>query len=197
MYMTQGLEYIDNMYITRKGRGKGTTFESGAHVPMAIKGPEIKAGSKNNEFIHVADLFSTVLSVAGLKVPYDVSNSEGNGMVAVDSVSLSPILFGKKERVRDPDRGFVLSESINLMTNGTKHVGVRNGEYKVTCAGGLEDQNCAFYNLDNDPLEEYPIKKPDTCEKYKAGGLTPKDQDWHYCRLMEVIREDSYVNGNQ
>ncbi|MBN1906513.1 MAG: sulfatase-like hydrolase/transferase [Deltaproteobacteria bacterium] len=195
MYERQGLEYIDNMYITRKGRGKGTTFESGALVPMVIKGPEIKAGSKNSEIIHVADLFSTVLSIAGLKLPEEVSNSEGNWMVSLDSVSLSPIIFGKKDRVRDPDRGFVLSESINLMTNGTQHVGARNARYKVICAGGFEDKNCTFYDLDNDPLEEYPLEKPGTCEKYKAGTLTSKDKEWHYCRLMEVISEDSYANG--
>ncbi len=195
MYEREGLEYIDNMYITRKGRGKGTTFESGALVPMAIKGPNIKPGSTNSEFIHVADLFSTVLSLAGLKIPEEVSNSEGNGVVTLDSISITPILFNKKDRVRDPDKGFILSESINLMTNGTKHVGARNGKYKVTCAGGFEDENCTFYNLDNDPLEEYPVKKPNTCEKYKAGELTPQDQEWHYCRLMEVIREDSYANG--
>jgi arylsulfatase A-like enzyme len=195
MYTKQGLEYIDNMYITRKERGKGTTFQSGALVPMAIKGPKIKAGSRSSEFMHVADLFSTVMSLAGIKAPVEVSNSEGNGKVKVDSVSLTPILFGQKETVRDPDRGFVLSESINLMTNGTKHVGARNSKYKVTCAGGIEGENCAFYNLENDPLEEYPLQKPDSCAKYKEGNLTPSDQDLHYCRLMEVVKEDSYANG--
>jgi arylsulfatase A-like enzyme len=195
MYEAQKLYYIDNMYITRKGRGKGTTFESGALVPMAIKGPNIKAGSKNNEYIHSVDLFSTVLSLAGVKIPEEVSNSEGNGMVSLDSVSLSPILFGQKETIRDPDKGYVLSESINLMTNGTIHVAARNAKYKVTCAGGIEDGNCIFYDLANDPIEEYPLKKPDTCTEYKDGKLSPQDQDWHYCRLMEVIKDDSYANG--
>jgi arylsulfatase A-like enzyme len=195
MYEREGLYYIDNMYITRKGRGKGTTFESGALVPMAIKGPKIKAGSKSTEYMHVADLFSTVLSLAGLKVPEEVSNSEGNGKVSLDSVSLTPILFGEKDTLRDPDRGFVLSESVNLMTNGTQHVAARNGKYKVTCSGGFEDAYCTFYDLANDPLEEYPVKKPDSCAKYKQGNLTPADQEWHYCRLMEVIKEDSYANG--
>ncbi len=194
MYERQGLYYIDNMYITRKGRGKGTTYESGALVPLAIKGPKIKAGSKNNEFIHVVDLFSTVLSIADLKVPAEVNNSEGNAKVTLDSVSLTPILFNAKSTVRDPDKGFVLSESINLMTNSIPHVGARNAKYKVVCEGGIADSNCSFYNMIDDPIEEYPLKKPDSCERYTDGSLTPKNQEWHFCRLMEVIKEDSYIN---
>ncbi len=195
MYGMPGLNYIDNMYITKKGRGKGTPYQSGALVPMAIKGPNIPAGSKSSEYLHVADIFSTVLSLAGIKVPENVSNSEGNGMVALDSVSLTPILFNDKKSLRDPDKGYVLTESINLMTKGTPHAGARNGKYKVVCSGGFEDNNCTFYNLADDPLEEYPVKKPDSCAKYKEGNLTPSDQEWHYCRLMEVIKEDSYANG--
>jgi arylsulfatase A-like enzyme len=33
-------EFIDNMYITRRGRSKGTAYESGVRVSMAIKGRE-------------------------------------------------------------------------------------------------------------------------------------------------------------
>jgi arylsulfatase A-like enzyme len=38
MYNRPNLDFIDNMYITRKGRGKGTAYESGALVPMIIGG---------------------------------------------------------------------------------------------------------------------------------------------------------------
>lgn len=38
MYGRPNLDFIDNMYITRKGRGKGTAYESGALVPMIIRG---------------------------------------------------------------------------------------------------------------------------------------------------------------
>ena len=81
------------------------------------------------------------------------------------------------------------------MTNGTQHVGARNAKYKIACAGGIESENCFFYNLEDDPLEEYPLEKPVSCINYAGNGWTPENPEWHYCRLMEVIREDSYVNG--
>ncbi len=40
MYGRPNLDFIDNMYLTRYGRGKGTAYESGLRVPMIVKGPE-------------------------------------------------------------------------------------------------------------------------------------------------------------
>ena len=81
------------------------------------------------------------------------------------------------------------------MTNGKQHVGARNAKYKIACAGGIESENCFFYNLEDDPLEEYPLEKPVSCENYADNSWTPENPEWNYCRLMEVIKEDSYVNG--
>jgi arylsulfatase A-like enzyme len=194
MYGRPNLDFIDNMYITKKGRGKGTAYESGALVPMAVKGPNIKANSKSNAIIHAADLFSTTLALAGIEVPEQVNNSEGTGRVSLDAVSLTPLLFNDKNAVRDPNKGYVLTESVNLMTGGTQHVGARNTTYKVLCTDGIETSNCEFYNLLDDPLEEYPLEKPDSCAGYTDGSWTPKDPEWHYCRLTEVIRDYSYIN---
>ncbi len=193
MYGRPNLDFIDNMYITRKGRGKGTAYESGARVPMAVKGPGIKAGSRNEEFVHSADLFSTTLALAGLDVPERVNNNEGTGSVSLDGISLTPLLFNDKRTVRDPNKGYVFTESVNLMTGGTQHVGARNAGFKVVCVGGSEDSNCEFYNLADDPLEEYPLEKPDSCKAYTDGSWSPEDSEWHYCRLREVVREYSYL----
>ena len=56
MYGRPNLDFIDNMYITKKGRGKGTAYESGAHVPLVIKGPGIKPDSLNDGLVHAVDL---------------------------------------------------------------------------------------------------------------------------------------------
>ncbi len=193
MYGRPNLDFIDNMYITKKGRGKGTAYESGARVPMAIKGPGIKANSRNDAFVHAVDLFSTTLELAGLDVSEQVNNSEGTGKVSLDAISLIPLLHSDKSAVRDPNEGYVLTESVNLMTGGTQHVGARNAVYKLVCAGGGENENCEFYNLVDDPLEEYPLEKPDSCAGYTDGDWSPEDSKWHYCRLKEVVREDSYL----
>jgi arylsulfatase A-like enzyme len=195
MYNRPNLDFIDNMYITRKGRGKGTAYESGALVPMAIRGPKIAANTQNNAPVHVADLFSTILELAKLAPPKQVSDSKGTGMVPLDSVSLAPMLFNKAKTVRDPNNGYILTETKNLMTGGTQMVGARNASYKVVCTDSAN--NCIFYNLINDPLEEYPLAKPDSCADYTTGRWTPKDMQWHYCRLTEIVAKDSFLSEDK
>jgi arylsulfatase A-like enzyme len=49
--------------------GKGTVFEGGIRVPAAMNWPGIlSSGQKSNQFICVADLFPTILDVAGVKM---------------------------------------------------------------------------------------------------------------------------------
>jgi len=192
MYGRPNLDFIDNMYITRKDRGKGTAYESGALVPMAVRGPGIAADTQNSEFVHSADLFSTILEFAGLTPPEKVSDSDGTATVPIDSVSLAPILFNKSSTVRDPNDDYVLTETENLMTGGTKMVGARNATYKVVCTGSAE--NCEFYNLTDDPLEEYSLAKPDSCTGYTDGTWATSNPQWHYCRLTDVVAKHSFLS---
>ena len=187
MYGRPGLDFIDNMYITRSGRGKATVYESGARVPLAVRGPGIEAGARNDEFVHAADLFSTILELAGLPIPQTVSNRDGTGAVSVDGISLAPILFGEASTVRDPSRGYLLTE----VRGRRPQVGARNATYKVVCRGGAAD--CDLYDLTADPLEEYPLAKPDDCGRYRDGTWTPSEAAWHYCRLTEVVATESFL----
>jgi arylsulfatase A-like enzyme len=195
MYGRPNLDFIDNMYITRKGRGKGTAYESGALVPMIIRGPKIAANTQNNAYAHVMDLFSTILELAGLTPPKNVSNSDGTGTVPVDAVSLAPILFNKAKATRDPNTGYILNENKNLMTGGTRWVGAQNATYKVVCIDS--PNNCTFYNLANDLLEEYPLAKPESCADYVNGKWTPADPRWHYCRLTDIVAKDSFLSTDK
>ncbi|HTR00057.1 MAG TPA: sulfatase-like hydrolase/transferase [Candidatus Acidoferrum sp.] len=193
MYGRPNLDFIDNMYITRKGRGKGTAYESGTRVAMVIRGPGIKPGSTSREFVHVSDLFATTLSLAGLQAPDQVSDSTGNAKVAVDGKSLTPILFSKASSVRDPDKDFLLAETVNLMTAGSREVGARNAYYKVICKDGPDV--CEFYSLKDDPLEEYPLPKPASCAAFVNGSWTPKQQEWHYCRHRRCDTHPLFLQG--
>lgn len=188
-----GMNFIDNMYITKEGRSKGTAYESGVRVSMAIRGPGIKAGSKSDEWVHSTDLFSTILELAGLEVPKTVPNKEGTGTVEVDSVSLKPILLDGAKSIRDPNTGYLLTETINPVMNNLMHVAARNETYKLVCSNSAKTENCEFYNLKNDPLEEYPLDKPASNEKFKNGTWTPKDQEWHFCHLQDVIATKSFL----
>jgi arylsulfatase A-like enzyme len=186
------LDFIDNLYITRKGRGKGTAFESGARVELAIRGPGIAPGSTSNEFVHVVDLFSTILELAGLTPPSFVSNGAGDAQIALDAVSLKPILTGQAKTVRDPVRDVLLTEDSDLLNGGIKVVGARNRDWKLVCSESAG--NCRFYNLASDPLEEYPLEKPAAC----AADPGPPDADnpaWNYCYLEDVVATQSILKG--
>ena len=186
-------EFIDNMYITRRGRSKGTAYESGVHVSMAIRGPGIKPGSRSDAWVHNADLFSTILNLAGLDVPKMVPNKEGNGMVKLDSVSLTPILFNGARETRDDNKGYILAETINPIKQNLMEVGARNKTYKVICDTNAKTENCIFYNLVDDPIEEYPLAKPESCDKYQNGTWTPADPEWNFCHLQETIAKKSFL----
>jgi len=186
------LEFIDNLYITRKDRGKGTPFESGARVELAIRGPGIKAGSTSTEFVHVVDLFSTILELSGLTAPDTVKNGAGDAQIALDSVSLKPILTGQAAAVRDPVRDVLLTEDSDLLKGGIYVVGARNRDWKIVCTETAG--NCSFYNLARDPLEEYKLDRPAAC----AADPGPQDADnpaWNYCYLNGVVATRSILKG--
>ena len=137
MYGPPAINFIDNMYITRMGRGKGTVYESGVRVSMAIRGPGIAGGLVSAASNHCVDLFATILDLAGVRVPAIVPNSGGSGVVELDSVSLTPILFSSAERIRDPDYGYVMSETINPLADDARQVAAKDAAYKLLCE---EDQ---------------------------------------------------------
>jgi arylsulfatase A-like enzyme len=183
---------IDNMYITITGRGKTTPYESGARVPLVIRGPGITAGSRSDEYVHAADLFATCLQLAGLEAAPEglVYRDYAGNPATLDAVSLTPILFGSTSFLRDPVGGYLLTE-VGWMGN---KVGARNATYKVICQNNTSNANCTFYNLINDPLEEHPLTKPTSCENYTNGVWTPEaDPEWHYCRLIEVMNLHSIL----
>jgi arylsulfatase A-like enzyme len=188
MYGRPKLDFIDNLYITRKGRGKGTVYESGVRVPFAVRGPGIAANRVNGEYVHAADVFPTVLELAGLQVPAQVATGDGKGLQPVDGRSLLPILRGRAKTVRDPDEGYLLTESLNIMVDSTRQVAARNATYKVVCTEKVENGACEFYNLVTDPLEEYPLAEPARCD----ATVKRRDPAWHYCRLAGLIRTESF-----
>lgn len=192
MYGRANLDFIDNMYLTKTGRGKGTAFESGTRVPMAIRGPQIAKNSNSDAYVDSLDLFATILDFAGVATPKTVPNRKGDGMTAVDSVSLSPLLFKKAKSTRDANQGFLLSETINLMTpDRTRQAGARNGAYKIVCTNGYANADCEFFNVLKDPLEEYPLDKPASCADFAKWKTS--ESRWQYCRLNQVVATESFM----
>jgi arylsulfatase A-like enzyme len=186
-------EFIDNLYITRQGRGKGTSFEAGAQVEFAIRGPGIKPNSMTSVPVSTVDLFPTILQLAGLESPKTVPNRDGSTMVPLDGQSMAPVLFKGAKQLRDPDRGYLLTEATNPIKNNIREAAARNARYKIVCDEKADTSSCAFYDLRSDPLEEYPLAKPESCADYDNGKWTPAKQQWHYCRLQQVIGQKSFL----
>jgi len=95
--------------------------------------------------------------------------------------------------VRDADRGYILTETEDLMRGGIREVGARNARYKVLCTNDAEMGSCTFYDVSRDPLEEFPLTVPRSCDSYVDGSWTPADEAWHYCRLAEVVATKSFL----
>src|SRR5690606_34097827 len=186
-------EFIDNMYITRVDRSKGTTYESGVRVPLVFRGPRVEAGRRSDEPVNGVDLFATILELAGVEGPKTVPNSTGDAMLALDSVSLAPIIFGRAETLRDPNHDYLTAETQNPVRQNMRHVAARNGTYKVICTNSAAADACEFYNLERDPLEEYTLAKPASCAQYDNGSWTPADESWHFCKLRGVIETESFL----
>jgi arylsulfatase A-like enzyme len=183
---------IDNLYPTsyRSGRGKSTPYESGCRVPMAIRGPGIAAGAQKDAPVHVADLFSTILTLAGLQPPETVPDSTGSNTTP-DSKSLTPILFGSAtDTGRDPNTGYLLTE-----VGQPLKVGARNATYKVICSTNATNlANCTFYNLITDPLEVTPLVKPGSCPATcTPSPCTTANPEWHFCQLRQVMLDYSIL----
>ncbi|WP_372808858.1 sulfatase-like hydrolase/transferase [Pontiella sp.] len=121
------------------GRAKGTLYEGGTHVPMIVAGPDVVDGGRTNDsVVHCADLFATILELAGGTLP--ASGGE-------DSRSLVPILGNQPFA---PANDWILMESDALLANTTTGRAIRNDQYKLIRMVGRADK---FYDMGADPLE--------------------------------------------
>jgi arylsulfatase B len=79
--------------------GKWTTKEGGIRVPMIAKWPSrIPAGSTSTEIFHMIDLFPTMLSVAGISKPQQLTLDGCDVMECLmgkSTIAERPLFFGK------------------------------------------------------------------------------------------------------
>jgi arylsulfatase B len=127
----------------RNGRAKGTIYEGGVNTPLIITGPGLKAGAVPDALVNSADLFVTIMEMAGIDpdetVPDDVRH---------DSVSFIPVL--QNPYARSP-RDWIYSDEFFGGFAGveTADYAMRNERYKLLRFDGEEE----FYDLQVDPFE--------------------------------------------
>jgi arylsulfatase A-like enzyme len=128
--------------------GKGCTFEGGMREPCIMWWPSKIKPAVVNDIGSTMDLYTTILTLAGAKVPTDR---------VVDGLDLSPTLFGKGPSPRK-----------NMFYyRGAKLYAARKGAYKAhfitkpAYTKGEEKYHDPplLYNLEHDPSEKYDISK--------------------------------------
>ncbi len=118
--------------------GKQNLYEHTWRVPMIVKGPGIKAGSRVDGDVYLLDLLPTMCDLAGIQIPE-----------TVEGVSFKPVLEGKTESMRDVMYG--------VYCGGTKP-GMRSvveGDWKLIKYDILDGyiQETQLFNLKENPNE--------------------------------------------
>ena len=126
-----------------------TGLEGSLRVPFIMRWPKkVPAGMVSNEIVHALDLFATFANIAGGTIPEDR---------VVDSVDQSDFFLGKQKKSnRD---GFIVYVGNDLF-------GIKWRNWKMMfkeVERGTDDKKTfdfpRFFNLYNDPKEEYPLTK--------------------------------------
>lgn len=123
------------------GHGKDTLYEGGIRVPMLVRGPDVVSpGRIEAGFVHVVDLYSTILELAGISVANTVPST-----VTLDSQSLRPVLLNQPiTRSRN------FSEEFDTATPTLGGFVLRDAQFKlIRKRTGLDE----FYDLLSDPYE--------------------------------------------
>jgi arylsulfatase A-like enzyme len=128
--------------------GKGCTYEGGMREPCIMWWPGKIKPAVVNDIGSTMDLYTTILTLAGAKIPNDR---------VVDGLDLSPALFGTGPSPR----------TNMFYYRGAKIFAVRKGPYKAhfitRSAYGKDKEKYhdppLLYNLEHDPSEKYNIAK--------------------------------------
>ncbi len=131
-------------------RAKGTVYEQGVRVPLCIAGEGVTSpGRDEDAFVHVVDLYRTILEAAG--VPAETLPTDS---VTFDSVSLTPYL---QAAAHPTERQWLLSEqfSVEGSRRASQAIAIKDRNYKFVRAltdvdsGAYADECYAASNITN------------------------------------------------
>lgn len=138
--------------------GKQNLYEHTWRVPMIVRGPGIKAGSRAQGNTYLMDMLATMCELSGVEVP---ATNEGK--------SFAPVLRGEKKTIRDVLYG--------VYSGGTKPGmrSVRKGDWKLIKYDALysQVQETQLFNLSENPhefLEEH--SQPEAAEMLELAPAT-------------------------
>lgn len=119
-------------------QGKQHLYEHGWRVPLVVRGPGIKAGSRARGNIYLLDVLATLCDLAGIPAP---ASNEG--------ISFRPVLEGKRDTIRDVIYG--------AFCGGTKPGmrAVKQGDWKLVKFDVMDGtvHETQLFNLAENPYE--------------------------------------------
>ncbi|MCI0331878.1 MAG: sulfatase [Planctomycetes bacterium] len=156
-----GMQITDNHPLRS---GKGSLYEGGIRVPLIIRWPGIGSGGRVcRQPVYVADLFPTLLEIAGLK------NRNGR-KTKLDGQSLTPLL-------KNPDAKLVREALYfhypHYYPTTTPVSAIRAGDWKLL--EYHEDNRIELYNLRDDLGEAKDLAAN---QREKAQDLRARLADW-------------------
>lgn len=147
---------------------KGSVYEGGTRVPAVAWWPgRIDASTRADDLAITLDIMPTILSVAGIAVPQELS---------LDGVDLSPSLF---EQEPLPKRSLFWAD---LSNNGSRSEALRDGPWKLVvqhpkaARGTFENETIELFNLDRDEGEKINLadKQP-----HRAAAMLKRIKAWY------------------
>jgi arylsulfatase A-like enzyme len=123
---------------------KGLIYEGGIRVPLIIRTPGEAGGKVLSDPVHAADLFPTLLELAGLEMVKDFE---------IDGINLVPLLSGELDSL--PERPLYWHFPHYNMHGSRPSSAVRLGDFKLLHF--FETDHYEVYNLRKDPAESVEL----------------------------------------
>ncbi len=122
-------------------RAKGVVYQGGVRVPFIVAGPGVVSpGRTNDMLVHVVDVYSTILEMAGINVAATVPAT-----TTIDSQSILPALTN----TASPSR-YIYAEKFGTNSPTADSHALWNTQFKlIQFTNGVEE----FYDLASDPYE--------------------------------------------
>lgn len=147
-------------------RAKFMLYQQGIHVPLIAAGPGVVQGERVSGLVNTADIFATVLEIAG----YDTQPATVDE--PVDAISLLPYF---EEPNRASLRAFNYADKF-YSNHGIEYgdYAIRDERYKLIGSTAREE----LYHLETDPLERHNLLAEDGTD----------DHEEILARLKSIVR---------
>ncbi|QCX40321.1 N-acetylgalactosamine-6-sulfatase [Aureibaculum algae] len=157
---------------------KGMLFEGGIREPFLVSWPnKIKGGRTYDDPIIALDIYPTILSATGIKIP---KNKQ------LDGVDLLPYIEKKNKNM--------VERTLYWRYSGGQGYAVRSGKYKLVRSEYKE--KILLFDIEKDPYEHHDIsnefsdKVAELDEKYKTWTLETVQPLWPDAHIEHVHLEE-------